>query len=138
MKNLKINNEKLRDLYLRDLSLGYLQGPPTGKPSIDKKWLKFYSGEQILDSFVPDETIFNYMMKENLNHLDDVALYYFGKKITYRELRRQIFRFASSIASCGIKKGDNVIVSKYAGTEVKYEGEEYLIVKQDDILAIVK
>ena len=37
-----------------------------------------------------------------------------------------------------VKKGDNVIVSKYAGTEVKYEGEEYLIVKQDDILAIVK
>ena len=37
-----------------------------------------------------------------------------------------------------IKKGDNVIVSKYAGTEVKYEGEEYTIVKQDDILAIVE
>ena len=37
-----------------------------------------------------------------------------------------------------VKKGDNIIVSKYAGTEVKYEGEEYLIVKQDDILAIVK
>ena len=36
-----------------------------------------------------------------------------------------------------VKKGNNVIVSKYAGTEVKYEGEEYLIVKQDDILAIV-
>ena len=37
-----------------------------------------------------------------------------------------------------VKKGDNIIVSKYAGTEVKYEGEEYLIVKQDDILAIVE
>ena len=37
-----------------------------------------------------------------------------------------------------VKKGDNVIVSKYSGTEVKYEGEEYLIVKQDDILAIVE
>ena len=36
-----------------------------------------------------------------------------------------------------VKKGDNVYVSKYAGTEVKYEGEEYLIVKQNDILAIV-
>ena len=36
-----------------------------------------------------------------------------------------------------VKKGDNVIVSKYAGTEVKYEGIEYLIVKQDDILAVV-
>lgn len=37
-----------------------------------------------------------------------------------------------------VKKGDKVIVSKYSGTEVKYEGEEYLIIKQDDILAIVE
>ena len=36
-----------------------------------------------------------------------------------------------------VKAGDKVIVSKYAGTEVKYESEEYLIVKQADILAIV-
>lgn len=37
-----------------------------------------------------------------------------------------------------VKKGDNVIVSKYSGTEVKYEGTDYIIVKQSDILAIVK
>jgi len=37
-----------------------------------------------------------------------------------------------------VKKGDKVILSKYAGTEVKYGGEEYIIVKQDDILAIVE
>ncbi|MCI9063353.1 MAG: co-chaperone GroES [Clostridia bacterium] len=37
-----------------------------------------------------------------------------------------------------VKKGDKVIVSKYAGTEVKYEGEEYIIVKEEDILAIVE
>ena len=36
-----------------------------------------------------------------------------------------------------VKKGDNVIVAKYSGTEVKYEGIDYIIVKQDDILAIV-
>ena len=36
-----------------------------------------------------------------------------------------------------VKKGDNVYVSKYAGTEVKYEGQDYIIVKQDDILAII-
>ncbi|MDO4308793.1 MAG: co-chaperone GroES [Eubacteriales bacterium] len=34
--------------------------------------------------------------------------------------------------------GDKVIYSKYAGTEVKMDGEEYIIVKQNDILAIVK
>ena len=36
-----------------------------------------------------------------------------------------------------VKKGDNVVVSKYAGTEVKYEGIEYIIIKEEDILAIV-
>ncbi len=36
-----------------------------------------------------------------------------------------------------IKVGDKVIVSKYAGTEIKYEGEDYIILKQSDILAIV-
>ena len=37
-----------------------------------------------------------------------------------------------------VKKGDNVILNKYAGTEVKYENEEYIIVSQSDILAIVE
>ena len=36
-----------------------------------------------------------------------------------------------------VKPGDKVIVSKYAGTEVKVDGEEYSIVRQADILAIV-
>ena len=36
-----------------------------------------------------------------------------------------------------VKTGDIVIYSKYAGTEVKYDGEEYLILKETDILAIV-
>ena len=37
-----------------------------------------------------------------------------------------------------VKKGDKVVVSKYAGTEVKYEGEDLIIVSQNDILAVVK
>ena len=37
-----------------------------------------------------------------------------------------------------VNKGDKVIVNKYAGTEVKYNEEDYIIVKQDDILAIVE
>ena len=37
-----------------------------------------------------------------------------------------------------VKKGDKVVVNKYAGTEVKYEGVDYIIVKQDDILAIAE
>ena len=37
-----------------------------------------------------------------------------------------------------VKVGDKVLYSKYAGTEVKFEGEEYTILRQDDILAIVE
>ena len=36
-----------------------------------------------------------------------------------------------------VKVGDKVITAKYAGTEVKFDGEEYSIVRQSDILAIV-
>jgi chaperonin GroES len=37
-----------------------------------------------------------------------------------------------------VKKGDRVLYSKYAGTEVKLEDDKYLLVKQDDILAILE
>ena len=37
-----------------------------------------------------------------------------------------------------VKEGQKVIYSKYAGTEVKLDGQEYIIVRQNDILAIVE
>lgn len=37
-----------------------------------------------------------------------------------------------------VKKGDKVVVNKYSGTEIKYEGEDLIIVKQEDILAVVE
>ena len=37
-----------------------------------------------------------------------------------------------------VKPGDKVIYSKYAGNEVKLEGEDYIIVRQNDILAVVE
>ena len=37
-----------------------------------------------------------------------------------------------------VKTGDKIVVSKYAGTEIKYQGEDLVIVNQSDILAIVE
>ncbi|OQX03179.1 MAG: co-chaperone GroES [Desulfobacteraceae bacterium IS3] len=37
-----------------------------------------------------------------------------------------------------IKEGDRVLFGKYSGTEVKIEGEEYLIMREDDILGIIE
>ena len=36
-----------------------------------------------------------------------------------------------------VKKGDKVLISKYGGTEIKVEGESYLIMREDDILGII-
>jgi chaperonin GroES len=40
------------------------------------------------------------------------------------------------VATLEVKPGDRVIYAKYAGTEIKLEGDEYVILRQDDILAI--
>lgn len=36
-----------------------------------------------------------------------------------------------------IKEGDTILFGKYSGTEVKFDGEEYLIVKEDEVLGVV-
>ncbi|MBR1427586.1 MAG: co-chaperone GroES [Prevotella sp.] len=48
-------------------------------------------------------------------------------------------------AGCGtkdeemiLKEGDEVLYGKYAGTELEYEGEEYLMMRQSDVLAVLK
>ena len=37
-----------------------------------------------------------------------------------------------------VKKGDKVLFSKYAGTEVKLDGEEHVIIREDDVLCVVE
>jgi len=37
-----------------------------------------------------------------------------------------------------VKKGDRVLISKYSGTEVNIEGEEHLIIREDDVLGILE
>ena len=42
------------------------------------------------------------------------------------------------VKALDVKKGDKVLFGKYAGTEIKIEGEEHLIMREDDIIAIVE
>jgi len=41
-------------------------------------------------------------------------------------------------AELPVSVGDRIIIESYAGTEVKVDGEEYLIMKEDDVLAVVE
>ena len=42
-----------------------------------------------------------------------------------------------SIQEMGVKKGDKILFSKYGGTEVKVDGEDYIIMREDDILGVM-
>ena len=41
------------------------------------------------------------------------------------------------VSAMAVKEGDRILFGKYAGTEIKIDGEEHLIMREDDILAIV-
>ncbi|MFO0693244.1 MAG: co-chaperone GroES [Polyangiales bacterium] len=43
-----------------------------------------------------------------------------------------------SVRKLEVKKGDRVLFGKYSGTEVKIEGEEHLILREEDILGVVE
>ena len=109
IKNLNINENINRDLYLKGLAIGKIEGPLTGKPNQDKIWLKNYSDEQI-KSKLPECSIYDYLYKTNKEYLDDEALIYFSKKWKYNELFEMIDKVASSFNNLGLKKGDTVTV----------------------------
>ena len=47
-------------------------------------------------------------------------------------------RTTAKSAALDVKVGDKVLFGKYAGTEVKVEGEELLVMKEDDIMAVIE
>lgn len=100
---------KLRNIYLRDLAIGKIQGPKTGYRSIDKDWLSYYSEEALKINY-PKMTMYEYMMNKNRNYMDDVALRYFNKNITYKKFDNEINKAVRSFKRLGVKKGDRVTI----------------------------
>ena len=101
--------EVLRDLYLRDLALGNIQGPMTGIPKVDKPWLKYYTKEQIKARSV-NKTAYQYLYDENIKYKNDTAIIFYGRKIKYYELFEQIEKVAKSLKQMGVTKGEIVTI----------------------------
>lgn len=91
----------------------------TGYPSIDKPWLKYYS-EEAINTQIPKCSIINNIYSGNAEHLLDIALFYFGKKITYQQLFYNIENTAKAMLYYGIKYGDNVAICMPAIPETIY------------------
>lgn len=108
-----------RNLYLRKILMGEILGPLTNKPSIDKPWLKYYT-EEAIKFDLGSMTIYDYLYECNKNHMDNVALNYFGRKITFKELFANIDLTANSFINHGVKKGDIVTISMPNTPEAVY------------------
>lgn len=91
----------------------------TGYPSIDKPWLKYYS-EEAINAPLPECTIYEYLWENNKDYLDDVAIIYFNRKITYGELFENIDKTASALLALGVKPGEIVTVAMPSIPEALY------------------
>ncbi len=91
----------------------------TGYPSIDKPWLKYYSEEAINVTF-PKATVYERIYKNNCDHGNEIAMIYYGKKITYRKLFAEIDKAARAFTVLGVKSGDNVAICMPAVPEALY------------------
>jgi long-chain acyl-CoA synthetase len=53
----------------------------TGYPSIDKPWLKYYT-EEAIHAPMPEQTMYQYLWENNRVHLSDIAMRFYGTKIS--------------------------------------------------------
>lgn len=91
----------------------------TGYPSIDKPWMKYYS-EEAVNARMPSQSAYTYVLENNREHLDDIALVYFGRRITYGELFQNIERAAIAFQAIGVSAGDVVSLISITTPELVY------------------
>lgn len=91
----------------------------TSYASIDKPWLKYYS-EEAINASMPECTIFDYLWENNKEHLDDIALRYFNRKISFGEMFKNIEKAARAFLAIGVKQGDIVVMATVTTPETIY------------------
>ena len=74
----------------------------------ERPWLKFYLEGVPPDVDIPEQSVIQTFDEATEKWKDKTALIFYGKKISYSELRDQVDRFATALFDLGIKKGDKV------------------------------
>lgn len=113
------SEQKQRDVYLSKISKGIILGPSTGYPTIDKPQLKYMTEENILLD-VPVKNVYQEIYDNNKDYPNNIAIQYFGKKITYRKFFENIDKTAKAFLANGVKKGDFVTIYSVGTPEILY------------------
>ena len=120
----------------------------TGYPSIDKPWLKYYS-EEAINTPLPECTMYEYIWENNKDYLSDIALRYYGTKISYGKLFENIKKAANAFYSMGVRDGDVVTIMSMHTPETVYAiyalsfigataNMAYMTLTEKEILATLK
>lgn len=91
----------------------------TGYPSIDKPWLKYYD-QKAVEEPLPECTMYEHIFYNNQDNLDRVALKYYGRKISYRQMFQNISYISGALENIGVKSGDVVTVCTINSPETVY------------------
>ena len=73
-----------------------------------RPWLKFYAKGVPADVVIPEKSVIQVIDETTDKFKDKTAVIFYGQKISYRELRDQMDRFATALCDLGVKKGDKV------------------------------
>ena len=74
----------------------------------ERPWLKFYRPEVPPDVDIPEQSVVEMFDAAADKWRDKTALVFYGRKMSYRELRDQVDRFATALCDLGVKKGDKI------------------------------
>ena len=73
----------------------------------EKVWMKYYS-EEAKSQELPRRKAFDYVMEINGDRLDQPALHYYGRDISFLELNKRVNKAAKAFVALGVKEGDIV------------------------------
>ena len=118
LSKLSEEEQKLRDLYLKNLASGKIQGPEVGYPEIDQPWVKYFIG--MYEEPIAKKTVYQEVHDNNIDQPKTVALEFFGSKITFSELDKNIEKCAKSFEELGVKEGDFVTIISAGIPETVY------------------
>jgi len=77
---------------------------------LDRPWYKHYVGDTPKEITLPEGPLYKYLDRAAEEYPDNLALFYEGVKINYRELKELVDRAANGFAKLGVKKGDTVAI----------------------------
>lgn len=108
IEELSDKEKELRDLYLRQISLGEIYGPSTGYPSLDKPWLKYHKTKPSVD-LGKYKTIYEMIFGPNDPKAEAIGFLDGKCSWSFKKLKDKTDKCIGALSDIGVKENENVL-----------------------------